>query len=279
MSPDSLTEIGNSLIQHGNLNSRIYIMKMGEDDPSNLISETEKLASENGYGKIFGKIPEVKAGYFRDAGYTEEAFVPEFFRGRENAVFLSRFLSDERKISKTWEKEDEILRKCLERRSKKRENKALPEGLTVKVAGEEDILSLCRHFAAVFETYPFPVDDPDFIRKSIDEGTVYLIVKRGDEIIAASSAEADYDYKNAEMTDFAVSPAARGMGIAGYLLREMEKIMKERGIILFYTIARSLEAPMNYTFAGAGYSYAGRLLNNTNICGSFESMNVWYKKI
>ena len=279
MTPDNITSVGNSLIQHGKLNSRIYIMKMEEDDPSALISETEELAAANGYEKIFGKIPEGKAGYFRDAGYTEEAFVPEFFRCRENAVFLSRFLSEERQISKTCEREDEILRECLERKGKKREKRSLPEGLTVTAAGEKDILPLCRHFAGVFKTYPFPVDDPGFIRKSIDEGTVYLIVKRGDDIIAASSAEADCYNKNAEMTDFAVSPAARGMGIAGDLLRKMEEIMKERGIMLCYTIARATEAPMNYTFAGAGYSYAGRLVSNTNICGSFESMNVWYKKI
>ncbi|UUX91156.1 putative beta-lysine N-acetyltransferase [Methanoplanus endosymbiosus] len=277
MRPDDLKKIGNSLIQHGKLNSRVYIMKMGEDDPSALISKVEVLARKNGYGKIFGKIPEEKAGYFRDAGYIKEAFVPEFFSGRENAVFLSRYLTDERKISKTCVTEDEILRECLEKNGKKRENKSLPEGLAVNIAGEEEILPLCRHFAGVFETYPFPVDDPDFIRKSIDEGTVYLTVKRGEEIIAAASAETDYDNKNAEMTDFAVSPSARGMGIAGYLLQKMEEIMKERGIRHYYTIARALEAPMNYTFAGAGYSYAGRLLNNTNICGSFESMNVWYK--
>jgi hypothetical protein len=55
--------------------------------------------------------------------------------------------------------------------------------------------------------------------------------------------------------------------------------MKEEGILLSYTIARAIFRPINAVFAGAGYQYAGTLLNNTNICGSLESMNVWYRKL
>jgi hypothetical protein len=36
---------------------------------------------------------------------------------------------------------------------------------------------------------------------------------------------------------------------------------------------------MNITFARAGYRYAGTLVNNTQICGQLESMNVWYKPL
>lgn len=32
------------------------------------------------------------------------------------------------------------------------------------------------------------------------------------------------------------------------------------------------------TFARNGYTFSGTLLNNTDISGSIESMNVWYKK-
>jgi len=34
---------------------------------------------------------------------------------------------------------------------------------------------------------------------------------------------------------------------------------------------------MNITFSRMGYRYSGTLLNNTNISGRLESMNVWYK--
>jgi len=34
---------------------------------------------------------------------------------------------------------------------------------------------------------------------------------------------------------------------------------------------------MNITFAKAGYRYAGTLVNNTDISGTIESMNVWWR--
>lgn len=46
-----------------------------------------------------------------------------------------------------------------------------------------------------------------------------------------------------------------------------------------FTIARALSYPINATFARAGYAWAGTLVNNTNICGGFESMNVWYRAL
>ncbi len=81
------------------------------------------------------------------------------------------------------------------------------------------------------------------------------------------------------MTDFAVDPRFRGHGFARNLLTVMEETMRREGIITAYTIARSVSLPMNASFAGAGYRFSGMLPNNTNISGSIESMNVWYKKI
>ena len=56
----------------------------------------------------------------------------------------------------------------------------------------------------------------------------------------------------------------------------METTMNDHGIHTQYTIARALSAGMNITFAKAGYRYAGTLVNNTDISGTIESMNVWY---
>ncbi|MDD4047577.1 MAG: putative beta-lysine N-acetyltransferase, partial [Clostridia bacterium] len=36
---------------------------------------------------------------------------------------------------------------------------------------------------------------------------------------------------------------------------------------------------MNISFAKHRYQYCGTLINNTNISGSIESMNVWYKAL
>ena len=97
--------------------------------------------------------------------------------------------------------------------------------------------------------------------------------------MALSSAEMDADARNAEMTDFATLPDYRGRGLATLLLEAMEAAMHDREMATAYTIARAPSFGMNITFARMGYRFAGRLINNTNIAGRFEDMNVWYKHL
>ena len=63
------------------------------------------------------------------------------------------------------------------------------------------------------------------------------------------------------------------------LLLEMEQAMPGLGISTLYTIARACSHGMNITFARCGYTYGGMLVNNTQISGAIESMNVWYKRL
>jgi putative beta-lysine N-acetyltransferase len=81
------------------------------------------------------------------------------------------------------------------------------------------------------------------------------------------------------MTDFATLPHFRGKGLATALLVDMENEMKNQKIRTLFTIARALSPGMNITFARCGYKYSGTLINNTQIFGHIESMNVWYKHI
>ncbi len=113
----------------------------------------------------------------------------------------------------------------------------------------------------------------------IDSIAYYGAFDAKGKLVAASSAEMDKTSLNAEMTDFATRPDSRGHNIALHLLRLMEGDMAERGLKVLYTIARALSAGMNVTFARAGYIFTGTLVNNTNIAGSIESMNVWYKSL
>jgi putative beta-lysine N-acetyltransferase len=81
------------------------------------------------------------------------------------------------------------------------------------------------------------------------------------------------------MTDFATLPEFRGNGFAELLLKYMENQMVSCQMLTAYTIARAISPAMNITFGKGGYAYGGRLVNNTNIMGNIESMNVWYKKL
>ncbi|MFA9397978.1 MAG: hypothetical protein ACERKV_06920 [Clostridiaceae bacterium] len=81
------------------------------------------------------------------------------------------------------------------------------------------------------------------------------------------------------MMDFAVLKEYRGYGFARYLLNQMENELKTLNVKLAYTIAKAKSEGMNITFTKNIYTYAGTLINNTDIAGQIESMNVWYNNI
>ena len=68
-------------------------------------------------------------------------------------------------------------------------------------------------------------------------------------------------------------------GLARQLLVFMEAQMISKGLTTAYTIARARSIGMNITFAQQEYQYNGRLINNTQISGQTESMNVWSKPL
>ncbi|MDD2248959.1 putative beta-lysine N-acetyltransferase [Methanocorpusculum bavaricum] len=269
---------GNSILQHGRFNNRIYIMTLAENDLPGIIGFADDLAKRENYTKIFGKVPASSADMFASAGYVVEASIPSFFQGKEEAVFMAKYFDPERRKTANATELTEIRAAALEHTGRK-ERGSLPNGFTLRPARTEDTEKLADLFRKVFPTYPFPISDPEYIRTNMQDNVRYFLIKEGDKIAAASSCEVDKESLTAEMTDFAVDPHYRGRSFAGILLEEMEKTMRREGIITAYTIARSASLPMNAVFAGAGYRFGGMLPNNTNISGSIESMNTWYKKL
>jgi putative beta-lysine N-acetyltransferase len=149
----------------------------------------------------------------------------------------------------------------------------------MKLLKNDDMDALAGLYSKVFATYPFPVYDPAFLRSALSQGVVYFgAVKRG-ELLGAAACEVDVKSRSAEMTDFAVEARARGLGLSRHLLAAMEEKMQKTGILTLFTIARTLSHGMNLSFAKAGYGFSGSLVNNTNISGGIESMNVWFKRI
>lgn len=59
----------------------------------------------------------------------------------------------------------------------------------------------------------------------------------------------------------------------------METYMKENQVKTAFTICRAGPLQINRLFSGFGYQFGGTLIKNTNICGTFESMNIWYKSL
>jgi len=279
MKNDVVCSLGNSVIQHGKKNDRVYLMKLSRDDiPLFVVQKIDALADEYGYSKSFAKVPGYTKDEFTRNDYKAEAMIPGFFLGKTDGFFLSKYYSFDRESLKNKEEIDRIIRDTEGIRKSGRIN-GTDRSFVVRKAEEKDINDLSNLYSLVFESYPFPIHDPDYIRETMDDHIEYFGIWSGDRLLAASSCETDRDNLNVEMTDFASLPECRGKGFAGILLDAMESAMKKDGYIISYTIARAAFEPINRLFARFGYDYCGTLKNNTNICGSFESMNVWYKKL
>lgn len=278
MKPDVIEQIGESLIQHGKVNDRAYVMKVGKRDCARIIDFVLSLAQKKGYTKIFAKVPTAARPQFLDNGFVEEARIPDFFQGKGDSFFLSRFFSKERE----QEKEPELVSQILEVAEQKAgaiEEITLPSDHVCQNMGKNDVEEMARLYRQVFASYPFPIQDPDYLAHTMDENLLYFGIRDEDKLIALSSAEIDFRGQNAEMTDFATLPEARGLGLATYLLSVMEKATRQIGIKTAYTIARAYSFGMNITFAKHDYTYAGPLVNNTQISGDLQSMNVWHKRL
>ncbi|MBN2486611.1 MAG: putative beta-lysine N-acetyltransferase [Bacteroidales bacterium] len=268
-----------SKIQHGKHNNRIYLMKFDASDTDTIIGSLNGLANEYGYSKIFCKVPKWTAPLFFANGFILEAFIPLFFANETDVFFVSKFFETQRALSCETEDLKGFSKILSAMPAARLNNNGNFEGLKVRKLVKSDILQVTKIYSKVFKSYPFPVFKPEYIEKTMDENVHYYGVLHKGIVVAISSAEIDFEGQNAEMTDFATLPAFRGKGLARLLLSSMESDMKELGILTLYTIARLRSEAMNKTFMNLNYQYSGTLVNNTNIAGNIESMNVYFKHI
>jgi len=274
---DQKEKLGRSVIQHGRLSDRIYLMELAREDMPGLPDELDHLAKNKNYSKIFAKVPESFADEFASREYMTEAIVPGMFGEKEAGIFMGRFLDPGRSMMT----DPEAIREVLEVSQAGAGNKAVPEtgDYRLRKCTASDIEEMAEVYNEVFDSYPFPIDDPAYLAETMKDNMVYYGAWQEETLAAVSSAEMYPSQGNVEMTDFATREEHRGQHLAIRLLRMMEVEMTGRDITVAYTIARALSYGMNITFARSGYTFAGTLVNNTNIAGKIESMNVWYRKL
>lgn len=275
---DKLEHIGDSLVQHGPLNERAYLMHLAPREEPTIVSRLEALARENGYTKIFAKVPEGAASRFTRAGYVAEAYVPGLFNGQEGGVFMGRYFADWRKHPSDLDELQDVL--AVSRKKAGQESQytapALPENASIIRMRPNQAEAMAALYRSVFDSYPFPIFDPEYLRQAMAGDVRFYGVLIQDRLVALASAEMDPDMGAAEMTDFATSREYRGRKLAGLLLEHMADEMRAKGLSTLYTIARAGSYGMNITFARAGYTFGGTLPNNTHIAGGLETMNVWH---
>lgn len=277
---DKIEKLDNSIIQHGKNNNRIYLMKLQQEDFPKIIDKLRTLAKEKKYTKIFAKIPEWAKHEFENSGFQKEAFIPNFILGQIDVYFVSEFRDPDR--ANLDASEDKAIREVLNL-ARKKQKEPLTIDFTneyhVKNLDQNDVQSLTQLYEEVFDSYPFPIFDENYILRTMDDHIQYFGIFDNGNLIAAASCELDRDAMSSEMTDFATLSQYRGRNLSLYLLREMEAEMRKQNMMTLYTIARAHSPGMNITFAKLGYKFCGTLIKNTNIAGKIESMNVWYKNL
>lgn len=274
---DVMERIGGALVQHGPAGDRVYVMKLHDADPADVLRRAEELAAREGYGKIIAKCPSSAVPALTADGFVVEAEVPELFGPTAGGAFMGKFLESGREEDARTERITEVLR-VAEARPVDPPSPGM--GLPAVVdATPSDATEIAACYAEVFESYPFPIHDPVHIRAAMDDGTRFFVVRDGGRVVAASSMEDGGAPGAVEMTDFATLPESRGQGLARRLLERMDHCAAETGVRVAFTIARALSFGMNITFGRRGYRYGGTLINNTQIAGSLESMNVWYRHL
>jgi len=273
---DSIKTIGRSRIQYGPLSDRVYLMQLASGEAAMVIAEMQKMAQAEGYTKLFAKIPSQSAAVFLDAGFEIEARIPDFYAGGDAALFVSRFRSEKRRRPSDAERIRDVLA-AARRRAGAGISRPLPEGCDLIAMNADRAPQMAALYSRVFDSYPFPIFDPEYIRRTMDENFSYVGILCEAALIALASAERDGS--GVEMTDFATDPAHRRGSLAAHLLAAMETNARQEGVKTAFTIARAVSYGINVLFARAGYTFGGTLVNNTNISGQVQSMNIWYKPL
>jgi putative beta-lysine N-acetyltransferase len=259
-------------------NQRIQILDYEAREPGAMIRGLVSEAHRRGYGKIFLKAPVSDREDLEGAGMVFEATITGYFSGRP-AVVMSLYLNDDR-MERPFESEQDDILEAMASHPPNPSVPNLPDGYTLAVAEASDLEELASLYETVFDSYPFPITDPEYLLSTMNSHVVYRIVRDAEGVaVAAASAETCRRHRNAEMTDFATLPSQRGLGLAQHILAALEEDMAARSIPNLYTIARARSFGMNRVFYNRGYSMTGTLVNNCHISGQFEDMHVWCKSV
>ncbi|MGM0472084.1 MAG: putative beta-lysine N-acetyltransferase [Bacillota bacterium] len=265
-------------VKYSDYNQRITVKDYAADsDLTQLGNKLKVEAERKGYSKLWIKVRPDHQQVFADLGFVSEAKIDDYYLDQD-AIIMSYYTTVERSTESNLAKEEKIIDSLSEVSADNRIMK-LDDKCEFKLAQPSDIGAMVELYQEVFDSYPTPIFEAEYIQYCMDNNLIYGLIYEGDQLVAAASADTFPKFKNAEMTDFATAPQARGCGYATYLLKQLETELKHRDYHTLYTIARATSWGMNKVFKKEGYEYKGRLVQNCNISGSLEDMNLWNKII
>jgi len=255
------------------INKRLVIRKYDRNAISKLIKQSQAVCLKHQLEKIWlWAFPEDTA-VFLDSGYRLEGTL-ETSSFDKPSVSLAFYLTPSRKITPKKDEEDALLQQIMSSPLK-----SLPQLTTdysIRLLHEEDCIAISALLSKVFATYPTPMDNPEYVKKLMREDCLFAGVFFFDRLVSLSSAYPEKDWNRCELTDCATLAEFRGLALTERLIGFLEQTLKDAPYTL-YSLARSRSFGINRVFHKQGYQYRGRLLNNCDIYGGFEDMNLWVK--
>ncbi|MGR6837487.1 putative beta-lysine N-acetyltransferase [Syntrophomonas erecta] len=273
---DFYKDIDGTLLFLDVINSRVKILNHQYLKSSHLIY-AKQLAIANNMGKIISFAPQECYDLFQEAGFKVEGRIEGFFKGTL-ALCYSYFIDSHRMFSSNGDDEKSFIQ-CSQDHFPGQDLLAKFPYL-LRDASYKDIPQMIKLFKSVFATYPSPVFNGNYIFDNIQKNKVrYKVALHDGKVIGIASAEMDHDNLNAEITDCVTLPLYRGQGILTAIIQELEEYLQDHGFICLYSLARTKHPAVNKAFYRQGYTFSGRMVNNCDICGSLEDMNIWVKLI
>ncbi|WP_100372868.1 putative beta-lysine N-acetyltransferase [Bacillus sp. FJAT-45037] len=242
-----------------------------------LVHFLEETATKGPYEKIIVQAHQDAWEEFLCYGFQMEGRIAGLFNGGCGYV-LTMYYSDERRTSRLWQKEQKILID-VQRKTRKPIKQDVPIHYQMRKASSEDAPALAALYKNVFNVYPTPMNDPNYVKKILDGNSIFCVTEYEGEIVSAASADIHSTYHHAELTDCATLEDHRAHGLMKHLLMKLEEELISRHIFCAFSLARAKSFGINDAFFQLGYSYGGRLTNNCYIFEDLEDMNIWCKDL
>ncbi|MBK7652221.1 MAG: hypothetical protein IPJ20_18000 [Flammeovirgaceae bacterium] len=143
--------------------------------------------------------------FFIAHGFSCEGFIKGYFAG-DDMYFVTMYFSVGRERNEKWNEEQSIIQKLVDIKTAS----VIPSIEGIKVATSAQANGLAHLYKEVFKVYPTPLSEEAHIIKAQQEGTLFAYIEKDDQIVSAASAEVNWKFKNAELTDCATLPTSAG---------------------------------------------------------------------
>lgn len=259
-------------------NRRLKVLDYRATDYGALVRKLDFLAEANRFDKIWVKADGKDWEQFLRFGYVLEGLLKYANRGR-TAYMVSKFRSQQRIHSRELMKETRLIEEILGR-TRRETPRPLGAGYVLDFARETDVDGMLALYRRVFRTYPSPLTYREYLTAVLHRDALFRVIRdRSGQVVSVASAELDRAHRSAELTDCATHPAERGKGLMSVILHALENDLRKSGYVCAFTMARARSYGMNAAFHALGYEFNGRMINNCDIYGAFEDMNLWVKDL